>query len=71
MNMKKSKKNLRTSRVVFYITKQEFAAAAKYAHRGFYQMSVGELARYALAIFMAEEDSPLVLANPESPKDQP
>lgn len=46
------KKNLRTARVVFYITPQEFSAAARVAKRGFYQMSVGGLARYAFAKYM-------------------
>ena len=50
--MRKPKKNQRTARVVFYITPTEFSAAAKFAKRGMYQMSVGAVARYAFAQFM-------------------
>ena len=49
---KKPKKDQRTARIVFYVTQHEKAAAAKFAKRGMYQMSVGAVARYAFAQFM-------------------
>lgn len=58
MSKKKPKKNLRTARVVFYTTPQEFAAAANFAKRSFYQTSVGGLARVAFAKFMQGANKP-------------
>lgn len=49
---KKPKKDQRTARIVFYVTPSEKKAAAKFAQRGMYQMSVGAVARYAFAQFM-------------------
>lgn len=49
---RKPLKEQRTARIVFYVTPEEKAAAARFAKRGMYQMSVGSVARYAFAKFM-------------------